>query len=144
MERGGVVRASAGGIVLGPDGKIVLVEQNGNSWSFPKGGVEERESLMEAARREIREETGLTELELVGVLGSYQRKSIGKDGTGEIDEWGESARTLFLFKTSQGELVPQDGEVTQARWVTVDDAFSLLTHPKDRDFLDSVRDTIKQ
>ena len=34
-------RESAGGVVVGPQGNVVIVCQHGNSWSFPKGGVEE-------------------------------------------------------------------------------------------------------
>src|SRR6185436_5441679 len=94
-------RESAGGIVRGPDGRIVLVHQHGNSWSFPKGAVEKEESLLEAAKREIEEETGITELSYIRDLGSYERYSIGKDGTGENKEWGVQKKTFFLFTTPQ-------------------------------------------
>lgn len=136
-------RSSAGGIVLGADGKILLVEQHGNTWSFPKGGVEDGESELGAARREVLEETGVSELEYVRELGSYERYSIGKDGTSEMTELGLRRRTFFLFRTAQSELVPQDGEVTRAVWTTVEEALTLLTHPADRAFLDSVKDTLE-
>ena len=133
-------KESAGGIVRGPDGRVVLVRQHGNSWSFPKGAVEEGESLLDAATREIEEETGITQLELKGELGSFERYSIGKDGTGENAEWGMKKRTLFLFVTDQHALHPQDpdGEITEVRYVTLEEAQDLLTHPKDREFLRSV------
>jgi 8-oxo-dGTP diphosphatase len=138
-----LLRESAGGIVVGQGGKIVLVEQNSNSWSFPKGGVEEGESLLEAATREIEEETGIKNLEYKGELGSYERYSIGKDGIGETTEFGKRKRTFFLFITNETRLAPQDGEVTEARWVTVDEALAMLTHPKDKEFLRNVRDNIE-
>lgn len=136
---------SAGGVVRNSEGNIILVEQHGNSWSFPKGHVEEGESALEAAQREISEETGITDLVFQKELGSYERYSISKDGTGENKEWGMRKRTLFLFSTTQKEFTIHDpgGEITNARWVSLDEALELLTHPKDREFLRSVRSTIE-
>ena len=136
-------RESAGGIIKGPDGRIVLVCQHGNSWSFPKGGVEEGETALQAAIREIEEETGITQLTFVKELGSYERYSIGKDGVGENLEWGLQKKTLFLFTTDQHALRGREGEITEARYVTLDEAYEMLTHPKDKEFLKSVWDTIE-
>lgn len=46
---------SAGGVVINKEGKILVVNQNSNSWSLPKGHTEEKESALEAAKREIYE-----------------------------------------------------------------------------------------
>jgi 8-oxo-dGTP pyrophosphatase MutT (NUDIX family) len=137
------LRISAGGVILGTDGRIVVVHQAGNSWSLPKGGVEGKESLLEAARREIFEETGIDDLELVEELGTYDRYSIAKGGVGENRDLPLGRRTFFLFRTNQAEFTPTDGEITEARWVSIDEALALLTHPKDGEFLASVRDRIR-
>lgn len=131
-------RESGGGIVKGPDGRVVVVHQHSNSWSFPKGHVEEGESTLDAARREIEEETGITDLTLVKELGSYERYSIGKDGVGENVEWGLQKKTFFLFTTEQHALHPHVSEISEARYVTLQEAHDLLTHPKDKEFLKSV------
>ena len=134
-------RPSAGGVIVNAEGKILLVQQHNNSWSFPKGGVNGGESELDAALREIKEETGLTELVYVGPLGSYERYSIGKDGLGETVEWGSRKRTFFLFTTTEpvgSSFTDPDGEVTEVRWVTPDGALALLSHPKDKEFLQSV------
>ena len=130
---------------MGPDARIVLVEQHGNSWSFPKGGVEEGESHLDAAIREIAEETGLTNITMREELGSYSRRSIGSGGVGENLDWPETVRTFYLFNTNDTSLSPkQDGEITAVRWVNVDEALALLTHPRDREFLKSIRSKIKR
>jgi len=131
--------------VLDPMGRIVLVEQWNNSWTFPKGGVEEGESNLDAAQREVREETGIQDFEYIYELGSYERKSIAPGGVGETDAYGSRKRTFFLFKTIRTDLVPADpdGEITAIRWVTIEEALALLTHPRDKEFLESVRGKIE-
>lgn len=138
------IRESAGGVIVGPDGRIVLVEQHGNSWSLPKGGKEEGEHLEETARREIKEETGLFNLTLIDVLGTYDRFSIGKDGVGESRELPLGRRTFFLFSTEETILTSSDEEITQLKWVSIDEALALLTHPKDREFLSSIAPRVQQ
>ena len=132
-----MVRASAGGVVVGQDGKMLLVEQHGNTWSLPKGGIEDGELPRVAAEREIEEETGLSELTYLGDLGTYERYSINRAGTGELIELGLRPRTFYLFTTTQTDVRPQDSEVTQVRWVTFKEAVEHLTHKKDKEFLQS-------
>ncbi len=138
------MRESAGGIIKGPDGRIVLVNQGSNVWSFPKGAVEAGEDSLQAAIREIEEETGITDLTLVQLLGSYKRRRIGKGGVGEVLDEPEYTRTLFFFTTTQAAIRPQEGEIVEVRWVSLDEAYELLTHPKDKEFFNSVRSIIEQ
>ncbi len=137
-------RPSAGGIIVNTHGEIVLIEQHGNSWSFPKGGIEAGETELDAAIREIYEETGLKDIHLIEKLGSYERYSIGPNGVGEVTKWGLRRRTLFLFSTraAASELQPIDQEATRVGYFTLDQALELLTHPKDKDFLNLVRDRV--
>jgi len=51
------VRA-AGGIITAPDGDMLLIRRN-NRWDLPKGKVEPGETLLQAALREVEEETGV-------------------------------------------------------------------------------------
>jgi hypothetical protein len=48
---------------------------------------------------------------------------------------------MFLFQTNQSALRPTDRE-HDARWVTVDEAINLLTHPADKEFLRGARNRI--
>jgi len=127
---------SAGGVVLDARGRVLLVSQHGTSWSLPKGHIEAGEDALAAARREIYEESGVSRLELVGELGSYQRPRIGKDG----GEDGSELKTihLFLFRTTQTALAPVDAENPEARWVEPRRVAEMLTHPKDKEYFLSV------
>ena len=124
---------SAGGIVVNPEGRFLVVSQYGTSWSLPKGHVEEGEDFLTAARREIYEETGLTDVELVRPLGSYERYRLSASGGEDRSE----AKTIHLFLFRAGgeeELRPRDADNPEARWVELEEAARLLTHPVDREF----------
>ncbi|MDT5157204.1 MAG: hypothetical protein QOH51_1561 [Acidobacteriota bacterium] len=123
---------SAGGVVLNSTGEVLVVSQNGTSWSLPKGHIEEGEDAFAAAKREIYEESGVKDLELIRELGSYQRYIIGTDGS--EDRSGLKSIHLFLFRTKQTELAPVDPDNPEARWVEKDRVADLLTHPKDKEF----------
>lgn len=131
---------SAGGVVLNAEGRVLLVSQHGTSWSLPKGHLEEGESPLEAARREIYEESGVSRLELIRSLGSYSRHRLGADGGEDRSEL--KTIHLFLFRTDERELAPRDADNPEARWVEREGVAELLTHAKDREFFAAVLDTI--
>ena len=65
---------TAGGIVFrhGKDGKgveILLIQDAKDRWTIPKGHIEEGETAQQTARREIGEEAGLKEVDILGWLG---------------------------------------------------------------------------
>ncbi len=135
------IRESAGGIVLNSLNEVAVVSQRGDSWSLPQGHVDPEETLHEAAVREVREETGLTHLVFVRELGSYERYRIGKDGVGE--DMSERKRIhLFLFRTNQQALVPEDPMNPTAEWLPIERVRERLTHPQDKEFFESVKNTL--
>ena len=123
---------TAGGVVVNNKGEVVVVSQGGRTWSLPKGHIEKMETPLEAATREIYEESGLSQLELVREFPSYERYKIGKNG-GE-DQTELRTMTLFLFKTNQVELKPNDPDNPEARWIPKEKVAELLTHPRDKEF----------
>jgi ADP-ribose pyrophosphatase YjhB (NUDIX family) len=131
---------SAGGVVVNTGGRVLLVSQHGTSWSLPKGHLEVGETPLEAARREIREESGVTRLEFVQALGSYSRHRLGADGGEDRSEL--KTIHLFLFKTDETELAPLDPDNPEARWVEPGSVAGLLTHAKDREFFASILEAI--
>ena len=127
---------SAGGVVLNSKGEILVVNQNHNSWSLPKGHVDTGEDALEAAKREIYEESGIESLEYISELGRYERYRIGKNGGDDMTEL--KGITMFLFKTLLLKLAPIDSNNPEARWVRKEDVSALLTHPKDKEFFESI------
>lgn len=134
----------AGGIIVNPERKIAVVNQFGNSWSLPKGHIEDGETPLEAALREIEEETGITddELRFIRPLGSYVRNKISADGKSEVPNAARELH-LFLFESSRsGKLNPLDPDNPEARWVPVDEVSDMLTHPKDKAFFNAMAEHI--
>jgi diadenosine hexaphosphate hydrolase (ATP-forming) len=131
---------SAGGVVVNQRGEVLVVNQRGNSWSLPKGHIDFGEDALAAAKREIAEESGITELAFVRKLGVFERPRIGKHGGEDKSELKEIH--IFLFTTPQVKLQPEDPENPEARWVKKDDVADLLTHPKDKAFFRGIVDSL--
>jgi len=124
-------------VVLNKEGKVLVVSQHGNSWSLPKGRIDAGEDALTAAKREIYEEAGISQLNFIKELGTYQRYKISKDGGDDQSEL--KIITMFLFMTDQESLKPVDPDNPEARWVAKNEVADLLTHPKDKEFFLNVR-----
>ncbi|MFH0863999.1 MAG: NUDIX domain-containing protein [Candidatus Gottesmanbacteria bacterium] len=125
---------SAGGLVVNKYGQILVVNQYGNSWSLPKGHIEPGEDILTTAKREITEESGITDLKLIKELGSYERPRLGLDPRNN-DISKVKNITLFLFVTDQLETKPQDLDNPEAIWLKPRKAVGRLTSKKDKEFL---------
>ncbi len=132
---------SAGGVVLNQKGMVLVVSQRGDSWSLPKGHIDDGESAETAAKREIYEESGIADVILVKELGTYERYKIGKGGRGE-DRRELKTITMFLFRTEEDELKPIDPHNPEARWVPQEKVADVLTHPKDKEFFIRIKKEI--
>lgn len=127
---------TAGGVVLNKKGLVLVVSQNGNSWSLPKGHIDEDEDKLTAAKREIYEESGISDLELICEFETYERYKIGLDGGEDKSEL--KTIYMFLFKTKEENLKPIDPTNPEARWVQKDKVADLLTHKKDKEFFQKI------
>lgn len=64
---------TSGGVVFRRNAKqeveILLIQDAKDRWTIPKGHIEEGETAVQTARREIGEEAGLTDVDMLGWLG---------------------------------------------------------------------------
>ncbi len=131
---------TAGGIVLGDSGTVAMVRRS-DAWLFPKGHVEEGETDEQAARREIAEETGLANLELIDDLGSYERYAITKEGTDDLERMKEIHMFLFAAEP-HAELAPSH-EIAEARWVSFSRLISEIGNAKDKAWFTTVFERVR-
>ena len=122
----------SGGIIINNKDEVAIVNQNYDSWSLPKGHIDKGETIMEAAIREIYEETGIKNPTLIKSLGSFGRYRIGLDGKDDKSEY--KTIHLFLFSSSKKKLNPIDENNPIAKWVSYKEASNLLTHLNDKKF----------
>jgi 8-oxo-dGTP pyrophosphatase MutT (NUDIX family) len=110
------------------DGQVIVIvpakTRSPNVLALPKGHPDGDESPLEAAIREVREETGV-EAEPIEKLGTieytYDRRN------GPVDK-----RVAFwLFEYRSGELDP-DHEIADARWMPLEEAARALTYEGER------------
>ena len=103
-----------GALVLG-HGAVLLVERAREPlkgwWSLPGGVVETGETLAEATRREVREETGL-EVEPLAVVEVFER--ITRDASGAAEY--HYVLVDYLCRAHGGKLAAGD-DVSRAAWV---------------------------
>jgi 8-oxo-dGTP diphosphatase len=126
---------SAGGVVFNNRSEVLVVSQvfpNLISWSLPKGRVNENEDILNAAKREIREESGITNLQIIKDLGSYERPRL--DDPTEV-----KTIYMFLFKTEEFDLKSLDPDNPEAKWVNKNDVGKVLTAEKDQEFFRSIK-----
>ena len=125
---------SAGGIVFRrqPDSsaRFLLIRDPYEHWGFPKGHLEGEESPAEAAFRETAEETGLTDLVMLGPI--------------RIIDWHFRFRGryihkychFFLFESAAADVVPQQDEgITDFRWLELEAALEQLSSDNARGVL---------
>ncbi len=117
---------SSGGIVVKKieEGlKILLIKDGYGRWTWPKGNIEKGESFEGAAKREIREEVGLTRIETVRKLDKIQYfyRLEGKLIFKTV--------YLFLFEARGDEkLIPLKKEIKEAKWFDPESAISTIEY----------------
>ena len=70
------------GIILCRAGKVLLcarADQKDFHWQFPQGGIEADEDVLDAAKRELREETGITAVRLINIMPQPLKYDFPKD-----------------------------------------------------------------
>ena len=123
---GGVIyRASQGDMMV-----ALIATKGGSVWGLPKGQVERNEEPLEAALREVVEETGL-QGECVADLG-------------QIEYWFRDSASkvlhhkfvrYFLLRYVGGDVSQHGWEVYEARWFPIDEAVKRISYDNERKVL---------
>jgi 8-oxo-dGTP pyrophosphatase MutT (NUDIX family) len=124
---------SAGGVVV-HDGQVLVIvptrraADGSQVLALPKGHPDRGETIVQAATREVREETGM-------VVEPLQE-------LGEVRYWYVRDRRkvakcvhFFLFRLLGGDLADHDDEVLEARWMALADARTALSYGGEREMV---------
>lgn len=95
------------------DDEVLIIKENKpfaiNKWNFPSGHIEYKEDILDAACREVKEETGL-DVKLTGTTGIYNFISSSNDQV-----------ILFHFtgEITGGSLKIEEDEIIDSKWIKV-------------------------
>jgi 8-oxo-dGTP pyrophosphatase MutT (NUDIX family) len=103
---------AGGGLVENEKSEVLFIFRRGK-WDLPKGKLDPGERLSDCAMREVKEETGIRNLELERflVITHHDYYEAGVELTKETHWW--------LMKSSSSQtLIPQaDEDITELKWI---------------------------
>lgn len=118
----------------------LLMHYKAGHWDFPKGHVEEGEEEEETARRELKEETGITRTSIVpGFKYEYEYEFGGRSGRATRSK----LVTFRLARTDEYE-VRVSHEHMGARWVPYSRAMKMVTFENARRMLGSAEAFLRE
>jgi 8-oxo-dGTP pyrophosphatase MutT (NUDIX family) len=134
------VETSAGGVIVRrseAQPAVLLIRDPYGNWGLPKGHVEPDETPEQTAAREVAEETGLTELAVVGALPTIDWY---------FRDHGQLVHKFchfFLMEWLAGEARPQVEEgIRECVWLAVEDAIRQISYANARDVLRAAAERI--
>jgi 8-oxo-dGTP pyrophosphatase MutT (NUDIX family) len=113
--------------------KVALAQHNRSekTWAIPKGHVEPGETIEEAALREIYEEAGLFNVQLIKYLGNILRERTKSNGDVEL-------KTIHYYLAydleDDTQKDPTDAAFVGVGWFSPQQAIELLYHEEERTF----------
>jgi bis(5'-nucleosidyl)-tetraphosphatase len=120
--------ASGAVVVQRENGRVCLLYHRAEArWALPKGHVDPGESLATTALREVREESGLSQVELVGEVADVHYRFY--DAGRGVNVYKTSV--YFLGLTSETALTPEP-IFERAEWVDLDEATRRVPFETDR------------
>jgi len=131
----------AGGVVVDKDGRVLLLEREvlrDDKWiheiRLPKGHIDPGESHEQCARREVGEESGYWDTEIIADLG-YDQSEFKHQGEDII-----RTEHYFLMRADpnkRGEPAPTGEEEARFSpiWIPIESAEDLLTYPSEQHFV---------
>ncbi len=134
---------SAGGVVYQRNGdeiEVVLASRRTRrgqlAWGLAKGGIEDDETMEDAAVREVREETGLlAEIEA----------SLGETRYFYVWENVRIRKTVhfFLMRHEGGDIDDRDDEMEEVRWFPLERALKRAAYRGERDVLERAAELLR-
>lgn len=131
----GLYRKNVGIVVFNSNQKVLMcarANRPGFDWQFPQGGIEDGETPVAAAFRELQEETGITSVEVVTTLSQPLRydfppdilayaKKLGRPHVGQEQYW------VLMYFTGHDEEInlethPEEIEFKAYEWVDIEEA----------------------
>jgi len=129
------LRLGVGIVLLNSENKIFVgkrIDNPVNSWQMPQGGVDKNENLLNAAFRELREETGVKNVKLIKEIDTWLTYDLPKNLLGKL--WngkyrGQRQRWFvmrFIGKDEEVNVKTKNAEFKEWKWIAVDQLTNVV------------------
>ena len=97
------LRIGVGIILLNNENNVFVgkrIDNPKNSWQMPQGGVDQNENFLQAAKRELEEETGIKSVKLIKELDGWFEYNLPKNLLGKLwkGKYGGQKQKWFVMK----------------------------------------------
>ena len=117
---------SCGCIIINDRNEVLLIHHNAGHWDFPKGHMEEGETEVQTAIREVKEETNI-DVEVNEEYRYFTQYSPKEDVIKEV--------IYFLARNITDNEQAQLEEVSEVKWFSMKEAIDQITYDNSRDIL---------
>ena len=126
---------SCGCIIINDKNEVLLIHHNAGHWDFPKGHVEDGETEVETAIREVKEETNI-DVEVNEEYRYSTKYSPKEDVIKEV--------IYFLARNISNNRQAQLEEVSEVKWFEFNDAIKQITFDNSREILIQLKKVVIQ
>ncbi len=134
------LRIGVGIVLLNHKNNIFVgkrIDNPKNSWQMPQGGVNQNESFLKAAKRELEEETGVKSVELIKELDGWFKYDLPKYLLGKL--WkgkyrGQKQKWFvmkFLGKSDEINVKTKNPEFLDWKWIKLSKLPDVAVHFKE-------------
>ena len=120
------LRIGVGIVLLNHENNIFVgkrIDNPKNSWQMPQGGVDQNEDFLQAARRELEEETGIKSVKLIKALDGWLKYDLPENLLGKL--WNGKYRgqkqkwfvMKFIGKTDEINVKTKNPEFLDWKWI---------------------------
>ena len=124
------LRVGVGIVLLNHENKIFVgkrIDNPTNSWQMPQGGVDKNEDFLQAAKRELEEETSIKTVKIIKELNEWQAYDLPKNLLGKLWEGkyrGQKQKWFimkFLGKNNEINIKTERPEFLDWKWIKPSD-----------------------
>ena len=133
------LRLGVGIVVLNHENKVFVgkrIDNPKNSWQMPQGGVDQNENFLQAAKRELKEETGIRSIKVIKKLDKWLEYDLPNNLLGKL--WNGKYRgqkqkwfiMKFLGKNEEINIKTKNPEFLNWKWIVPSDLPKVVVYFK--------------